>query len=92
MKKLALIILVAILYGCKGEAISTDQNGDFKVELLFEKDGCKMYRFYDGGRAIYWSNCSGNTQYTYSRKTNNVTTTGRVESSTVVASKSYVNP
>lgn len=57
MKKLLLIIAVA-LSACRGDAISVTKNGDFKIEFLFEKDGCKMYRFYDG-RTVYWSNCEG---------------------------------
>jgi hypothetical protein len=33
------------LTSCKGS--------DFKIEFLFEKDGCKMYRFKDRGRLFY---------------------------------------
>ena len=40
-----------------------------QIEFLFEKDGCKMYRFKDGGRYIYWSNCDGRTEYSYYRST-----------------------
>ncbi len=65
MKKLLFIAL--IFAGCQREAQkevqSTNQN--FSVELLFEVDGCKMYRFSDGGRYIYWSDCKGKTQYNY---------------------------
>jgi hypothetical protein len=44
------------------EAQEVTHSGDFNVELLFEKDGCKVYRFEDGSRYIYWSDCSGKMQ------------------------------
>ena len=57
------------LTSCKGDAKTAVQDGDFKIEFLFEKDGCKMYRFKDGGRYIYWSNCNGRTEYSYYQST-----------------------
>lgn len=67
MKKLILIIPV-LFFSCveKGAAIEMNQHGAFQVEFLFEKDGCKMYRFLDGGRYVYWCNCEGkvNADYT----------------------------
>jgi len=66
MKRIILgFTLCFLIASCKGEAESTTIQGDFKLELLFEKDGCKMYRFNDGGRNVYWSDCSGNTTYRY---------------------------
>lgn len=65
MKRKLLIIFVVILIaymllGCaKGKPQEVTQNGDFKVEFLFEQDGCKMYRFKDGKRYIYWVNQTG---------------------------------
>ena len=64
---LACVLLT--LMSCIGNAKSTVQDGDFKIEFLFEKDGCKMYRFQDGGRYIYWSNCDGSTKYSYYQNT-----------------------
>ena len=60
-----LISIILIFYSCKGKSIESTKQNDFEIEFLFEKDGCKIYRFYDVGRYIYWSNCSGNTQYNY---------------------------
>lgn len=69
----ALYTLLACVFltltSCKGDAKTTVQDGDFKIEFLFEKDGCKMYRFKDGGRYIYWSNCDGRTEYSYYQST-----------------------
>lgn len=58
------LLLVATLAGCQGEAESTTRAGsDFKVDRLFKVDGCIVYRFHDGGRARYFTNCSGATQW-----------------------------
>lgn len=79
MKKIIILFIISIfLFGCAGDAKETNVDGDFVIELLFEKDGCKMYRFRDNGRYIYWSNCQGAS--TYALKTKNHTI--MVESST----------
>ena len=65
MKKLFIIPIIILFISCVEEPKSTERNGNFKIEFLFEKDGCKMYRFQDGGRYIYWTNCEGKTQYNY---------------------------
>lgn len=44
----------------------TTKEGNYKVDLLFEKDGCKMYRFVDHDQYVYWSDCTGNTYQSYS--------------------------
>ena len=36
-------------------------NQDYKVEYLFEHAGCKVYRFYDRGTYVYFTNCNGET-------------------------------
>ncbi|WP_455638894.1 DUF4884 domain-containing protein [Parabacteroides sp.] len=36
-----------------------DNNPSYKVEYLFEHDGCKVYRFMDMGHYIYFTNCQG---------------------------------
>ena len=33
-------------------------NSTYKVEYLFEYDGCKVYRFWDG-HDVYFTNCNG---------------------------------
>lgn len=37
-----------------------ENNQTYEVEYLFEHDGCKMYRFRDGDRYVYFTNCTGN--------------------------------
>lgn len=67
MKKLLLFAMVLLLASCMGEPQSVSKKGDYKVEFLFEQDGCKVYRFYDG-RTVYFSDCSGKTSYKASKQ------------------------
>jgi hypothetical protein len=39
----------------------------FQVELLFEHDGCKVYRFNDFGKSVYYTNCQGSTTWQTTR-------------------------
>ena len=59
------IILILILISCTGKSKESTKEGEFELDFLFEKNGCKIYRFYDVGRYIYWSNCAGNMQYNF---------------------------
>lgn len=79
MKKTIIIALLFIAAGCSGDAISTEKKSDFTLELLFEKNGCKMYRFSDCGHYVYWSDCTGKTQYSYTTHHGKSHTTTRVE-------------
>ena len=65
LKSLATFIAVVFLTSCNKDAQQKQvtTNPEFTIELLFEKDGCKIYRFQDGGRNIYWTNCTGKIQY-----------------------------
>jgi len=38
-----------------------ENNQTYEVEYLFEHEGCKVYRFRDDGRFVYFTNCTGNT-------------------------------
>lgn len=51
----ALVALVA----CAKDPISVNEtdNAGFRVSLLFTTDGCKVYRFRDGGYYRYFVNC-----------------------------------
>jgi hypothetical protein len=57
MKKFFLIsIALLMLSSCYKDAQTTSSEGNgFKVEFLFEKDGVKVYRFSDGGKAHYFT-------------------------------------
>ncbi len=77
---ISVLLIIVLLTSCNGEAKESTQDGDFKIELLFEKDGCKVYRFMDGGRYIYWSNCSGNIQSNYYKSYGKTGSSVRMES------------
>lgn len=53
------ITLGAIIFGaCTNEPISKEHTGKddaIEVEYLFEKDGVKVYRFYDAGHLHYFT-------------------------------------
>ncbi len=68
MKTILLVLLiVAGFVGCshRKPATETISNGNYEVEFLFEQDGCKMYRFDDGVRYVYWCNCEGKVNADY---------------------------
>ena len=41
---------------------------DYDVKFLFECNGVKVYRFWDNGDYIYFTNANGTTYYQYSVK------------------------
>jgi len=64
IKSSGLVLFVLLLNSCGiNQPISTlkpSNNGTYAVDYLFEHDGCKVYRFQDDGRWVYFTNCSGN--------------------------------
>jgi hypothetical protein len=57
----AALILSQILLSCAPttpQMVLTGSNPEIRVELLFEVDGCKVYRFYDGGTPRYFTKCN----------------------------------
>nr|DAT31625.1 MAG TPA: protein of unknown function (DUF4884) [Caudoviricetes sp.] len=69
MKKfifLLAFVFSLVLTGCKkaGTQVQTDgEKHDFDVQFLFETDGVKVYRFFDLGEYIYFTNANGKTSY-----------------------------
>ncbi|MCU4155433.1 DUF4884 domain-containing protein [Carboxylicivirga sp. A043] len=63
MKKLiytiCLIIIACFVHACTvQQPISyapAENNADYQISYLFEHDGCKVYRFYDDGRYVYFT-------------------------------------
>lgn len=70
MKKILIIISFGLLASCdepnRGVEVLKTNNSEFDVHLLFEVDGCKVYRFMDYGRERYFSNCNGSVEWTES--------------------------
>lgn len=62
------ILLVAMFSSCagNGQSVQTSKSsGNYDVQFLFEVDHVKVYRFYDAGRWIYFTNTNGSCAYTY---------------------------
>lgn len=67
----AAFVTAALAVACATDpvSVSTTSNGAMNVELLFEHDGCKVYRFTDGGRYRYYAHCAKGTATTTSAST-----------------------
>ena len=78
-------MLAVVLTGClkNGQQQEQTSNGNFNVELLFEKDGCKIYRFTDGGQAVYWTDCIGKVETAYQQSSGKSSHEVRVQNETV---------
>ena len=64
MKYLSILLLLGATSCEVQQPISKEpaaNNQDYKVAYLFEHDGCKVYRFYDHGNCVYFTNCNGET-------------------------------
>jgi hypothetical protein len=62
MKRLIFVFLTLLFIGCekKGTYVpSENAKADFQIEFLFECDGVKMYRFWDGARLRYFTTGNG---------------------------------
>lgn len=63
LKLLLLLTSALILASCMaGRPLANteaDNNTSYNVQYLFEHDGCKVYRFYDRGNCVYFTNCNG---------------------------------
>ena len=70
MKKIFVLIFMSLSFvSCVkvGRPIHiSEQADDYKVRFLFEADDVKVYRFYDSGQYVYFTNTSGKTSYTWS--------------------------
>ncbi len=56
---LVVLALTLLLYACEKKAlrvVPTD-NSDIELKLLFEIDGCRIYRFQDEGSSRYVTVC-----------------------------------
>jgi hypothetical protein len=76
MKRLIIIIITLFVASCTREAqkeVSTT-NANFKVKLLFEIDGCKVYRFVDNGDYKYFTTCNGSVSWNTTTQNGKTTT------------------
>lgn len=63
MKYLIPIFFLVLLASCYTQKpVSAEpprNNTTYNVEYLFEYEGCRVYRFWDRGNYIYFTNCKG---------------------------------
>ena len=56
-----LLVMLASCYSTPLSVTKAPNNGTYDVAYLFEKDGYKVYRFYDMGSYVYFTTRNGNT-------------------------------
>lgn len=70
MKAFIIPIIAILLSGCTNQGVPVSISGavdtGFHVEKLFEIDGISVYRFEDAGRYVYFTNTTGQVEYSYS--------------------------
>lgn len=63
MKPLIFALSAIALIACDAKPAEESRvvgpQGSYKVDRLFTVDGCTVYRFDDGGRSRYFTNCGG---------------------------------
>ena len=82
MKKVIAITAALLIAACGKTPERSDTvgvQGVFVVDTLFTHEGCTVYRFYDEGRARYFTNCGGvSSTYTTQQGKTQVTNTNDV--------------
>lgn len=58
--KYSILLLALLLPACMKEPESTKSVGNFKVEKLFEHEGCTAYRFIDTS-SVYYVKCENSS-------------------------------
>ena len=62
-KSLLIVIVSCEFLSCTRQIpvskVTPENNKTYKVDFLFEHDGCKVYRFNDSGNRVYFTNCNG---------------------------------
>jgi hypothetical protein len=63
IKTVSVLFLVIAFFSCDTPKpiikVSPYNNVTYRIEYLFEHDGCKVYRFKDDGHYVYFTNCTG---------------------------------
>lgn len=84
MRKL-IAILCLVVAGCTvpATAIKQTDNQNVKLELLFEHDGVKVYRFTDANHFVYYADARGSVVYETTESAGKTTYTLKHEVTTV---------
>lgn len=84
MKKIIIIsIALLALTACeavhKPEEVKASSNQSYPVEKLFTVDGITVYRFRDNDRYVYFTNRTGDVQYSYQKRVGKATENVKVQ-------------
>lgn len=83
MKKIIIIsIALLALTACESkqvEEVKASSNQSYPVEKLFTVNGITVYRFRDNDRYVYFTNRTGDVQYSYQKRVGKATKTIRVQ-------------
>jgi hypothetical protein len=55
MEKIIFLVALILISGCEVKAVTSEKINNITVEFLFEKDGTRVYRFYDGDIYRYFT-------------------------------------
>jgi hypothetical protein len=61
VKAIIVLLAISVLAGCWKSPEATQDVDGTKVGRLFTVEGCSVYRFWDGAKPIYFTNCKGST-------------------------------
>lgn len=84
MKKIIIVsIALLALTACgsvhKPEEVKASSNQSYPVEKLFTIDGITVYRFRDYDRNVYFTNRTGDVQYSYQKREGKATKNVKVQ-------------
>lgn len=65
LKSAAVACAILALVGCNKDPESSQRKGAFKVDTLFNHDGCTLYRFEDGTQTVYYAKCQQSSSAMY---------------------------
>ena len=82
---LSIVVSLFFLVSCEeiGQKLNNvnypNQTDDYDVRFLFEVDGVRVYKFYDRGHDVYFTNTNGKIVYTESHPNGNIYTSKTIE-------------
>lgn len=83
MKKIIIIsIALLALTACESKQVGevkASSNQSYPVEKLFTVDGITVYRFRDNARYVYFTNRTGDVQYSYRKRVGKATKNVKVQ-------------
>jgi hypothetical protein len=62
------LIALLLLASCAKDPVATGRtdNPEIDVGTLFDHEGCRVYRFHDGDRSVYYAKCYASSETAWS--------------------------